>query len=129
MNLLRFHRLWRRIRSRPGPEDDVTGPWEGSWHSEPTGHGGRLRCVIHHAGEGRIEAAFHAVFWKLFRATYEAELDARPIRDGYEIRGSRDLGRLFGGEFEYEGTVTPAEFRATYRSSSDHGTFTMRRPD
>lgn len=130
MNLIRFHRLWKRALAAPLPADRVLGPWEGSWRSEPSDHTGRLRCVVLEVDEnpGRMHAAFHAVFWKVFRMTYEPQLDFRPADDGGEIRGSWVLPPPFGGEFHYQGTVTPEEFRATYRAPGDHGVFEMRRP-
>lgn len=128
MNVFRFRGLWRQAVASPTPEDRVTGPWEGFWHSEPSGHRGRLRCVVRGVGDGRLDAAFHAVFWKVMRMTYEPTLRCRPLEgDGYEIEGAWKLG-WWMGEFRYEGTITPDAFEARYRSKGDHGVFEMRRP-
>jgi hypothetical protein len=48
-------------------------------------------------------------------------------RDGLRIRGAQDLGSLQGGVYEYDGIVTPRDFRANYRSKYDTGVFHLRR--
>lgn len=128
MNVIRFNRLWREAVAAPVPADSVLGPWEGSWLSEPSGHRGALRCVVRDVGDGGMDAAFHAVYWKVLWMTYAPTLECAPIEGGWELGGSWDLPGPFGGEFAYEGTVTPSEFRARYRAAGDHGIFEMHRP-
>jgi hypothetical protein len=128
MNAIQFRRLWKQEKAAFAAAGRVLGPWEGSWISEPSGHRGRLRGVVRQVGDDRLQVAFHAVFWKAFWMTYEPSLEGRPIDDGYEIQGSWRLPGPFGGQFSYEGIVTPTEFRARYRASSDHGSFLMQRP-
>lgn len=128
MNLIRFQRLWKEAVSGPLPEDRVLGPWVGSWLSEPSGHTGSLRCIVRDVDSESFRAAFHAVYWKVFWMTYEPRLDCHPVADGYQLRGAWKLPGPFGGEFAYEGIVTPSAFRARYRSVGDHGTFELRRP-
>lgn len=129
MNVLRFHTLWREALADARPTDSILGPWIGSWESDPSGHTGALRCVVRSVDDRRLDAAFYAVFWKVFWMTYAPELRCRPVENGYEIRGSWRLPGPFGGDFSYEGTITPTDFRARYRAAGDHGTFRMRRPE
>ena len=44
------------------------------------------------------------------------------------FRGSADLGKLAGGIYHYEATITPTHFHSTYTNRYDHGTFRMERP-
>ena len=72
-------------------------------------------------GRAGLIGAFAGVLIGFAVALVREQLDRR-------LRGSKDLGFLFGGIYRYEGRVTPVSFLATYDSSYDTGRFEMRRP-
>ena len=47
--------------------------------------------------------------------------------DVYRFSAEADLGWLAGGRYEYDGSVDGDNFRSTYKSKSDYGTFKMAR--
>ena len=118
----RFNRAWKTATATPPPARDISGPWEGSWHSDVNGHHGRLRCVVSRLDEGRYRARYQATYWKIFRFGYTLDLQvAQPSNDAF-------LGWWRGGVYHYEGNATPTNFVSTYESEHDHGRFEMMRP-
>jgi hypothetical protein len=105
--------------------------WDGRWtstkHHAPGGgvEGGRLRCVLEHAGGGKLDAHFHANFmW--FSANYSVTLEPKKGGAKSEFRGTQELPKLFGGTYWYEARVTKDHFMAHYDSSYDTGVFDLR---
>lgn len=125
-----FNRDWNLAATKnataPG---SLEGAWKGTWLSKVNGHHGELRAVVTAvAGQtppSDYDFRYHATYKKILSGGYTARhhVDAKG-----GLSGSQDLGRLVGGVFTYEGKVTAKEFRATYKSSSDHGVFEMKRP-
>jgi hypothetical protein len=109
--------------------NDIAGRWEGEWRSNKNNHHGRLRCVIHGFGNGAYAAHFKATYWKVLRFSYVVGLQGERTNNVFRFHSEVDLGKLAGGVYEYEGTVTPVRFSSTYRSRYDHGTFEMKRVD
>lgn len=110
-------------RSAPG----VEGAWEGRWQSE-NGHGGdRLRAVVTQREPQKLHVVFRAHFWGIFDIDEVVDLNVtgtNPVR----ASGEADLGYWKGGVYQYDATITPVKFDATYTSKYDHGTFTLTRP-
>ncbi|HEX4131218.1 MAG TPA: hypothetical protein VHZ24_14355 [Pirellulales bacterium] len=106
---------------------DLSGCWEGTWCSQHSGHNGYLDAVITPCGGGKYHARFHATFFKFFSYEYETTLTAYAQDGVYHFSGQKDLGRIAGGMYYYNGTTTACDFYATYCSSKDHGVFKMRR--
>jgi len=104
----------------------VEGAWEGRWQSEG-GHGGdRLRAVVTASAPDTLHVIFRAHFWGIFAADEEVDLKVTgksPVR----AAGEADLGYFKGGVYEYDATITPAKFDATYKSKYDHGEFNLTR--
>jgi len=119
---------WKRAGGRPVPAGSVEGRWEGTWTSVPTGHRGRLRCLILKTGEGEYSVRYHATFWGVFNYAYRVRMNGVPAGVETAFSGRKNLGWLAGGEYEYSGRADPAHFTATYRSKADHGSFELRRP-
>lgn len=127
-----FNHHWRQATNNtPTNPTDLTGAWQGTWHSESTGHHGKLRAIATpipnqpHTWQFR----YHATWAKILNGGYTTQHIATPQPDStYQLSGQHHLGKLFGGTFHYGGTATPHQFTATYRSNSDHGTFKMSRP-
>jgi len=123
-----FTREWKQAAGQPTPTDDITGLWQGSWKSDATGHHGKLRCVVGKESPNGYRFLYRATWKKIFRATYEVVQDVQREGNLFTMRGGADLGKLYGGQFEYEGRATPTNFFSTYRSQKDRGTFEMTRP-
>ena len=124
-----FNREWETALAQPHPTDDITGAWEGRWLSDKNGHNGRLRAVVKKNGPEEYDAHFHAVFWKIFRATYHVPLQVDEQDGLFVLSGKQDLGFFSGGAYTYDGEATPTRFFSTYNSKYDHGTFEMKRPE
>ena len=124
-----FNREWKAAARNPPAAGSVEGRWEGTWRSDANGHNGRLRCVLTRSGEDKWRAAFHAKFMKIFSYSHVTTLTGRETNGAVELRGEAKLSKLAGGLYKYEGRVTPTEFRSTYKSKRDHGTYQMTRPE
>lgn len=123
-----FNRHWKAALQQPSPANDMAGAWEGRWLSDKNGHTGRLRCIMTQTGTNTYHARFHATFWKIFRASYEAPFAATNSSGRFQFSGESDLGVLGGGTYHYTGMANESEFFSNYRSKYDHGTFKMERP-
>jgi hypothetical protein len=122
-----FHREWKAASAQHGA-DGLAGAWQGEWVSDRNGHHGRLRCVMTPQGTNTYKAHFHAIFWKVFRATYQVPFAATSSNNIVFFSGESNLGLLAGGTYTYEGSATGSAFHSTYRSKYDHGRFEMTRP-
>lgn len=120
-----YERRWDRA-SHIAPVD-LSGAWEGSWHSEQSTHKGCLRAIITRVDDTHFCARFHATFFKFFSYEYTIVLYAVPDNDHWNLSGQKDLGRLAGGMYYYRGVATACNFRACYTSCKDHGVFEMKR--
>jgi hypothetical protein len=123
-----FNRAWDKAGQTPASADSIEGRWEGRWLSDINGHTGRLRCLLTRSGDTNYTARFRATYWKIFRYSYQVDLQFEQ-RDGlWHLRGDENLGWLAGGVYQYSGSVSPTNFQSTYRSKYDHGVFEMTRP-
>lgn len=123
-----FNRDYQQALLKGASKDSIEGPWTGSWLSDKNGHHGELRGVITKLEGDRYETRFKAKFWKIFSYASEAEFEMQPHNEGFEFFGTKQLGWLAGGEYTYEGRVSPEKFYSTYKNKWDHGTFQMERP-
>jgi hypothetical protein len=132
-----FERDWRAaVDHRPSRSTGIEGPWEGTWTSEPTGHHGKLRCIV--GGESSTARRaiardrtfqYHATWGKLLSGTFttvQPVIEKSPAH--FQSEGDWALPRWAGGKYHYRIEGTPSEMRATYRSGVDHGTFHLVRP-
>ncbi len=124
-----FNRDWRSAAKNPAPANSVEGRWEGRWLSDANGHTGALRCLVTRVDEAHCRARFHAIYGKVLRFTYTVPLTIQSHVDGWEFDGEENLGKLAGGVYYYEGRANATNFSSTYRSTYDHGTFEMHRPE
>jgi len=117
-----FDRAWR---NPPAQSAGIAGRWEGRWQSERTRHNGKLRAIITPQTAKRYDARFRATYRAVLSAEYGVTLDVKQRGPRSEFRGAADLG--IWGRYETAGYATTTQFRATYRSKFDYGTFEMRR--
>lgn len=123
-----FNRDWNAAKS--APHDELSGAWEGSWHSEATGHKGKLKAIISKPDPAhpKDRTVRYWASWKtVLRATFATQHTFTPQGQHYLLTGYHQMPGWVGGQYTYGGTATSSEFKATYRSSLDHGTFEMRR--
>jgi len=94
-----------------------------------TGHHGTLNCVVSKETAEKYRFLYRATWKKLLHGTYSVMEDVRREGNTFKMRGGADLGKMYGGHYEYEGEATPTNFISSYRASKDHGQFKMTRPE
>jgi len=123
-----FDRDWEAFTdARPG--DPLTGRWQGTWRSEPTGHSGDLRCIITliDAEPAAYRARFHATFARVLSFKYAVTMHPTQRAGTWHLEGNANLGRAAGGSYRYDATIDGNHFDATYDADADHGVFSMTR--
>ena len=127
-----FQKEWRNAAAdtagAEAPADHLSGRWKGSWKSDKSGHSGGLRCVVRPTGPDAYRARFDATYALLLRFGYTMNMTADVREDVTYVAGEQDLGKSYGGVYEYEGESDGKSFRVNYRTKSDYGHFTLRRP-
>jgi hypothetical protein len=129
-----FNYEWRQAMKKPVPARDITGPWEGHWKSDVTGHNNALRALITSADTNHYDVKFHAAYksetfpFITVHFGYTVRMESRPGTNGLAFQGLEDLGTMAGGVYTYDGQANPTQFLCTYRSKYDHGIFDMHRP-
>ena len=104
--------------------------WEGTWHSDATGHQGTLRCVTSSTinNQGDHEFFYRATWKKILSGSYKAVHTVKKQKDGsYTFKGEHKMPDWAGGLYHYEGTIKGDNFNACYQSAMDRGTYTMKR--
>lgn len=124
-----FNRDWDRAAGQVPPVNSIAGRWEGAWTSDVNAHTGRLRCLMTRESDTSYRARFRATYWKIFRYSYAVSLAVEEHEGTWQLNGEENLGKMAGGVYHYEGSVSPTHFHATYRSKYDHGVFEMQRPE
>jgi len=124
-----FNRDWKAAAAQPASDTTIEGAWEGEWRSQVNGHHGKLRCIVSRTNGGIYQARYKAHYWGILRFGYSVQMqsDGGAAAEG-RFLGSADLGKLAGGIYHYEATITPTQFHSTYTNQFDHGTFRMERP-
>ncbi len=120
-----YHSKWMRAR-KVLESASIVGSWEGKWVSDSNGHSGKLRCIIR-AEEGAGYDFHFWARWQIFAGTYHVEPLVSGGGEHYKFTGSKNLGRLVGGEYSFEGEISGDQFDARYRSRIDHGRFELTR--
>ena len=125
-----FNYEWRQtVKANPAPSDPRLGPWEGTWTSEPSGHSGRLRCLLASGGPTGTQARFRATYAKVLTFEYTVPLRMSSQGERQKFEGSADLGKLAGGLYTYDGFLSSTQLFSTYNCRYDHGIFRMTRPE
>ncbi len=120
-------RGWSQAQRHPAP-DGLSGAWEGTWRSLPSGHSGKLRCAVFPKAPGIWEYRYRATWAQIFCAGFTVDCAAEPQADGaWRVVGSRDLGPAFGGTFTHQGRVSGDTLEARYHAAADHGLLTLQR--
>lgn len=108
---------------------DPIGRWEGTWQSDASGHHGKLRCVVAHPSnnKGDHEFFYHATWMGFLSGGYKATHNVQRKGRIYVFSGQHKMPDWAGGLYHYDGTISNGEFKAHYKSSADHGTYSMKR--
>jgi hypothetical protein len=113
--------------STPARAADLSGYWEGRWHSCQTGHNGVLRATFCPIDAYTYRVDFSGRFFKVFPFRYSVVLNVVEQQGDFaRLQGSSYLGRMFG-MFYYNATVSRGQFNAVYWSAKDSGVFRMTR--
>jgi hypothetical protein len=127
-----FQSDWKRTEAAevPGrpPADHLSGRWKGSWKSDKSGHGGGLRCIVTRMGDETYKAHFNATYMMMLRFSYSMDMTADVRDDVTYVSGAEDIGKSYGGVYEYEGQADGRTFRLNYKTNSDYGHFSLKRP-
>jgi hypothetical protein len=127
-----FQSDWKRTEAAevPGrpPADHLSGRWKGSWKSDKSGHGGGLRCIVSRTGDETYKAHFNATYMALLRFSYSMDMTADVRDDVTYVSGEEDIGKSYGGVYAYEGQADGRTFRLNYKTDSDYGHFSLKRP-
>jgi hypothetical protein len=109
----------------------ITGVWVGTWHSDATGHSGKLRAIVTQTTPDIYNVRYDATYGKVVPLTFEYSVNFPVQKQGenYTFTGSADLGGMCGGIYEYRGHASPTEFLSTYHAKQDYGTYTLHRPE
>ena len=126
----RYQKQWDKAQNEIlPPHQNLEGPWIGSWQSEPSGHSGKLKCIIKQTNKGQYEFYYWATWAKVISGGFRITCDVKKIEKEWAFDGDKDLGSL-GGKFIHSGTATPNKLKATYKSDrGDHGSFNLSRPN
>lgn len=125
----RYQKQWDKVRiETKEPHSGILGAWTGTWKSEPTGHNGRLKCIITESNEDEYEFYYWATWAKVLSGGFKTSCKVKKEGDLWTFNGTQDLGAL-GGKFSHEGKATNKEIKATYKAEhGDHGIFILTRP-
>ncbi|MBA73474.1 MAG: hypothetical protein VX646_07385 [Verrucomicrobiota bacterium] len=125
----KYQKQWEKAQNEiPPPHNNLEGSWIGSWESAPSGHGGKLKCIIKESDKGQYEFHYWATWAKVISGGFRITCKVKKLDKAWTFEGDKDLGSL-GGNFTHSGSATPNKLKATYKSDrGDHGSFTLSRP-
>jgi hypothetical protein len=125
----KYQKQWEKTQNEIlPPHKNLEGSWVGSWKSEPSGHGGKLKCIIKETDKGQYEFYYWATWAKVISGGFRITCKVKKIDTEWTFEGDKNLGSL-GGKFTHTGTAFPNKLKATYKSDrGDHGSFTLSRP-
>src|SRR5256885_12088120 len=86
-----FHREWKAAIVQPVPVDDITGPWQGAWASEVSGHHGALRCVAARQSPGQYRFHYYATYKTILHGAYTITQNVERVDRTFKMHGSAEL--------------------------------------
>ena len=128
-NCARYQKQWdKAVLNADIPHSSITGAWTGSWKSTPTGHTGKLKCIIQEKKDGQYEFYYWATWARVISGGFRITCSVNKKNEKWTFNGEKDLGSL-GGNFNHQGKGNINKIEASYQSDrGDHGTFTLTRP-
>jgi hypothetical protein len=121
---------------KTNPPPAVQSPWDGRWAGHWTSdkhkklfsgepNSGEIRCILTFIDPFRYRANFRAEYDPIFHGEYVATLYGKARGKTLRVKGVWPLNPLVGGDYHYEGTITPGELNLRYSSKYDDGTIRM----
>ena len=107
-------------------EEEMSGRWTGSWHSETTGHHGPIKAKIRIDEEGNMVALFRGRYAKFLPFWYRTTLELSVQEDGMHYVTQHDLGKRWG-IFTLDAYWEGDTLKAHYKSPDDTGGFVLTR--
>ena len=124
----KYQKQWEAALNADAPHSNITGAWTGSWKSTPSGHTGKLKCIIQETENGQYEFYYWATWAKVLSGTFKMTCKANEENKKWTFSGENDLGSL-GGKFNHQGKGSTDKIEAAYQSDrGDHGTFSLTQP-
>lgn len=105
---------------------ELTGHWRGTWESCVTGHKGTLNADFCRVDACHYKVTFTGRFMKIMPFRYSMTMRiVSETPTGVTLSGSKNLGRLEGGVYNFTATTDGCHFVANYCSSKDRGQFRL----
>jgi hypothetical protein len=126
-----FNGDWQKAVKQSIATNDLTGPWQGIWKSETSGHQNELRCLVTKQNDTHYLARFHAKYREgILTVTFGYPVPLSVVNSNgiFQFSGDADLGWLAGGLYHYAGHADATNYFSAYSCKYDHGTFQMNRP-
>jgi hypothetical protein len=120
-----FNTTWEATPSEA--DASPAGCWAGSWRSQVNRHHGPLKCIIQKQSQSGVTAWFKAGYLGVMSFEQTISMDLDQADTGWTFHGSENLGKLAGGLYTYEGTITNETFYSTYSNKWDQGIFEMQK--
>jgi hypothetical protein len=121
-----YNQKWNKAAKNPDPSSMINGRWQGKWLSDRNQHTGKLRCIVTQKQANLYDFHYWAT-WSIFAGAYHVEFAIQETNNTAHFAGSKDLGKLAGGLYQYEGNIEGDVFRASYDSKYDEGMFELSR--
>lgn len=121
-----YNSKWKQAGQETNPTVEVHRLWEGTWTSDVNQHQGRLRCIVSEPSAGQFDLHFWAT-WSVFAGAYHVSATVESTESGYAFSGEKNLGKLAGGIYRFEGTIEGEAFESRYMSNKDQGRFSLTR--
>lgn len=126
-----FESQWNALDGKAA--QGITGRWAGRWESKTNGHEGDLKAIVAATDQPHVYDVWYKASWAValsgdFRVTMYGEPALENGTPRVNFTGSKDLGTLMGGVFQYRGWASDDAFYSTYTSEGDQGIFHMTRP-
>ena len=125
----RYQKQWDKVRiETKEPHSGILGAWTGTWKSIPSGHNGKLKCIIKEKDDNVYEFYYWATWAKVLSGGFRTSCEVTKENALWTFEGTQNLGAL-GGKFSHKGNATSKKIEATYKAEhGDHGIFTLTRP-
>ena len=76
----KFQQKWDQAQNETEiPHKTIEGPWVGSWKSTPSGHDGKLKCIIKETETGEFEFYYWATWANILSGGFKITCAAKGL--------------------------------------------------